>query len=83
MLPKSPIITITEEGEAIGTLRQFASSLNLSLSRLRELLETDARDTVIFCAGWTPDRLLILDGCGISVLFSASAASGFAAPTLH
>ncbi len=69
MTLRSSIITITEEGEAIGTLRQFASSLNLPLTRLRELLETDARDCVILCAGWTLDRLLILDGCGLSALF--------------
>jgi hypothetical protein len=66
-------ITITEEGEAIGTLRQFAFSLNLSIAALLEVLETEARDCVIFRAGSTPDRLLILDGCGLPALFAASA----------
>lgn len=83
MISQSPRITITEEGESIGTLRQFAASLNLSPARLRELLETDARKCVIFCGGWAPDRLLILDVCGIPVLFSASSQNGLAAPTLH
>jgi hypothetical protein len=65
-------ITITEEGEMIGTLRQFAGSLNLSISALLDLLATDARECVIFFGGSEPDRLLILDECGLPVLFSAS-----------
>ncbi len=61
-------ITITEEGEAIGTLGQFARSLNLSCSALYQTLMTEARDCVIFCAGPSADRLLILDACGILAL---------------
>ncbi|MFP4228944.1 MAG: hypothetical protein ACLFTE_08970 [Salinivenus sp.] len=61
-------ITITEEGEAIGTLQQFARGLNLSLSALRSALETEVRDCVIFRAGPEPNRLLILDACGLPSL---------------
>jgi hypothetical protein len=82
MIPQSLLITITEEGESIGTLRQFASSLNLSLARLREVLETDARDCVIFCAGWAPDRLLILDVCGLPALLAITR-NGVALSTPH
>jgi hypothetical protein len=72
MIPLSSLITITEEGEAIGTLRQFACSFDLSLSGLLHALDTTARDCVIFRAGTDPDRLLILDGCGLPALFAAS-----------
>ncbi|PQJ33862.1 hypothetical protein BSZ35_03930 [Salinibacter sp. 10B] len=63
-----PLITITEDGEAIGTLQQFAAALHLSPSHLRRVLETDGRHCVIFSEGWGPDRLLILDVCGILAL---------------
>lgn len=72
MTPFSSLITITEEGEAIGTLRQFACSFNLSMARLLHALDTTAQDCVIFRAGSTPDRLLILDGGGVPALFSVS-----------
>jgi hypothetical protein len=62
------LITITEEGEAIGTLRQFAHGLNLPLSALRRALVTEIEDCVIFRAGTGPDRLLILDTCGLPSL---------------
>jgi hypothetical protein len=70
----SSFITVTEEGEAIGTLHQFARSLNLTIERLRQVLETDARDCIIYSAGWTPDRLLILDGCGLRALCAVARA---------
>lgn len=72
MNPASTSITITEEGEAIGTLRQFACSFHLSMCALLQTLETSARDSIIFSAGSEPDRLLILDECGIPTLFTAS-----------
>lgn len=62
--------TITEEGEAIGTLRQFAQGLDLSLSAVGRVLETEARRCVIFRAGPSPDHLLILDACGIEALLA-------------
>lgn len=70
------LVTITEEGEAIGTLRQFARGLGLSLSSLLHALETEVQDCVIFRAGPEPDRLLILDACGLPSLLSL-------APTLR
>lgn len=65
---RSSRITITEDGEAIGTLRQFARSLDLPLAVLVDILQTDARDGVIYWAGTSPDRLLILDGGGLLTL---------------
>ena len=72
MTPRSSLITITEEGEAIGTLQQFARSFDLSLTGLLHALDTTARDCVIVQTGSAPNRLLILDGCGLPVLFAAS-----------
>lgn len=68
----SSFVTITEEGEAIGTLGQFAHSLNLSCTALYQTLMTEARECVIFCAGPSPERLLILDACGLSALRAQS-----------
>lgn len=68
----SSLITITEEGEVIGTLHQFARSFDLPLSSLLHALNTTVRDCVIVRAGSAPDRLLILDGCGLPALFAAS-----------
>jgi hypothetical protein len=69
----SSLITVTEEGEAIGTIREFARELNLTIGALLHVLDTEARDCVIFRAGSAPDRLLILDGCGLAALLSAAA----------
>jgi hypothetical protein len=71
-MPLSSLITITEEGEAIGTLRQFACSFDLSITGLLHTLDTTARDCVIFRGGSAPHRLLILDDCGLPALFAAS-----------
>jgi hypothetical protein len=72
MMPLSSLITITEEGEAIGTIQQFARSFDLPITGLLDALDTTARDCVIFRAGSAPHRLLILDGCGLPALFAAS-----------
>jgi len=72
MTPLSSLITITEEGEAIGTLQQFARSFDLSMAHLLHALDTTVQDYVIFQAGSAPNRLLILDGCGLPALFSVS-----------
>jgi len=66
------LITITEEGEAIGTLQQFARSFDLSITGLLRALDTTAHDCVIFRGGSAPHRLLILDDCGLPALFAAS-----------
>jgi len=66
------LVTVTEEGEAIGTVRQFARELDLTVGALLEVLEAEARTCVIFRAGTAPDRLLILDRCGVSALMAAA-----------
>lgn len=77
IFPRPPMLSlssirITEDGEAIGTLRQFARSLNLSCAALLERLHTEARDCIILCAGTGADSLLILDPCGLSALVAGS-----------
>jgi hypothetical protein len=71
-MPLHSLITITEDGEAIGTLQQFACGFDLSIAGLLRALNTTARDCVIFRAGSGPHQLLILDGCGLPALFAAS-----------
>ena len=66
----SSLVTVTEEGEAIGTVRQFARDLDLTIGTLLEVLEVEARNCVIFRAGTAPDHLLILDRCGVLALAS-------------
>jgi len=68
----SSLVTVTEEGEAIGTLRQFAQGMNLTVTALLEVLETEARNCIIYRAGTAPDQLLILDRCGVSALMAAA-----------
>lgn len=68
----SSLVTVTEEGEAIGTVRQFARELDLTIGTLLEVLEAEARNCVIFRAGTAPDQLLILDRCGVSALVAAA-----------
>jgi hypothetical protein len=68
----SSLVTVTEEGEAIGTLRQFAQGVNLTVAALLDVLETEARNCIIFRVGTAPDHLLILDRCGVSALTAAA-----------
>jgi hypothetical protein len=70
MTVPTSLVTVTEEGEAIGTLRQFARGFDLSVGGLLEILETEAHNCVIFRGGVAPDQLLILDRCGVLALAS-------------
>jgi hypothetical protein len=70
----SSLVTVTEDGEAIGTLCQFARGLNLTVATLLEVLEIEARNCIIFRGGTAPDHLLILDRCGVSALMAAAQA---------
>jgi len=68
----SSLVTVTEDGEAIGTLCQFARGVNLTVAALLEVLETEARNCIIFRAGTAPNHLLILAPCGVSALMAAA-----------
>lgn len=75
-------ITITEDGEAMGMLHQFAARLNQSRSIVLHCVQAGEEDTVIMNAGEGLDRLLILDAEGYQALHRCAAhASGSKAPT--
>lgn len=65
--PPDPI-RITEDGEAIGTLRQFATSFALSPTSVLECLRREANDAVILHAGNGPSRVLIVDVPALNAL---------------
>lgn len=54
-------IHVTEDGEAIGTLRQFSTSFGLPQSDVLACVQDDAEDAIILNAGSGQDRVLIVD----------------------
>jgi hypothetical protein len=68
-----PQITITEDGEAMGTLHQFATHLNRSRAFVLRCVHGRARDAIILHAGEGLDRLLILDAEGYQALHRCTA----------
>jgi hypothetical protein len=64
----TPQMTITEDGEAIGTLHQFADRLDRSRAFVLRCVHNRAQDAVILDAGEGLDRLLILDSDGYQAL---------------
>ena len=64
----SSTINITEDGEAIGTLQQFAHSLKRSRAAILHCVQHYAEGSVILNAGEGMDRLLILDPDGLEML---------------
>lgn len=66
-------LNITEDGEAIGTLQQFAESLNLPRAFILQCLQDELPSSVILNAGEGLDRLLILDTKGLETLLRRAA----------
>lgn len=66
-------ITITEDGEAMGTLHQFADRLNRSRAFVLHCVHDRAEDAIILDAGEGLDRLLILDSEGYQALHHCAA----------
>ena len=64
----TPQITITEDGEAMGTLHQFADRLDRSRAFVLHCVHDRAQDAIILDAGEGLDRLLILDSDGYQAL---------------
>ena len=65
-------IRITEEGEAIGTLRQFSSSFDMSHGSVLECMRREAEDSIILHAGSGRDRVLIVDAQAIEALLDCT-----------
>jgi hypothetical protein len=59
---------IAEEGEAIGTVQQFASRMNLSQPRVLSCLDQTDTASVVLPAGDEEGRLLIVDADGLEAL---------------
>lgn len=68
-------ITITEDGEAVGTLHQFATRLNRPRAVVLHCVRAGDEDAVILDAGEGRDRLLILDAEGYEALHRCASAS--------
>lgn len=67
------VLNITEDGEAIGTLQQFAHAFDLPRSFILSCLHDEQPDSIILDAGSGLDRLLILDMDALHVLLRRSA----------
>ncbi len=65
--------SITEEGEAVGTLRQFASRFQATPASILDCLRQHAPSGVVLDAGRGRDRLLILDPEGLAAICSCAA----------
>ncbi len=63
---------ITEEGEAMGTLRQFAQRFQSTPASILECLRHHAPSGVVLDAGRGRDRLLILDSDGLAAICSCA-----------
>lgn len=64
---------IAEEGEAIGTVRQFADRMNLSQPRVLSCLDESDTGSVVLPASEENARLLIVDADGLDALLHCAA----------
>jgi hypothetical protein len=64
---------IAEEGEAIGTVEQFANRMNLPGSRVLSCLDESDTVSVVLPAADDEDRLLIVDASGLDALLHCAA----------
>jgi hypothetical protein len=63
---------IAEEGEAIGTLRQFAERLLLSPPAVLSCLEASDASVIRLDAGTPPTPVLIVDADGMDALLECA-----------
>lgn len=59
---------IAEEGEAIGTVQQFADRMNLPQPRVLSCLDETDTGSVVLPAGEEEAQLLIVDADGLDAL---------------
>jgi len=77
--PSSRIdFTLAEDGEAIGTVRQFSNRLNVPESQVLPCLQEHADQSILLRAEGESEQVLMLDAEGIGALLgcAASAATG-------
>lgn len=63
MATSLPQIRVTEDGEVLATVQQFAGSLDLSHRDVLRVAQENPQGTIVLNAGNGRDRLLILDAC--------------------
>jgi hypothetical protein len=68
------LLALAEEGEAIGTVRQFSSRLNLPESQVLPCLQNHAEQSILLRAGDESEQVLMLDAEGMRTLLSCAAA---------
>lgn len=69
----SPIdFAVAEDGEAIGTVRQFADRFDLPESRVLPCLRTHAAGAILLRADGPSGRLLMLDADGVGALLGCA-----------
>jgi hypothetical protein len=67
--------TLAEDGEAIGTIRQFSNRLNLPESQVLPCLQEYADHSILMEAEGESDRVLMLDAEGVGALLGCAASS--------
>lgn len=63
-----PRFHITEDGEAVGTLREFSSRFRLTPASVMDCLRHRSQASVVLDAGEGRERLLIVDEGGVEAL---------------
>lgn len=67
--------TLAEDGEAIGTIRQFSNRLNLPESQVLPCLREYADHSILMEAEGESDRVLMLDAEGVGALLGCAASA--------
>ncbi|WP_157942156.1 hypothetical protein [Salinibacter altiplanensis] len=68
-------VTLAEDGEAIGTVRQFANRLGLPESQVLPCLQCHAEEAIFVRAGDASEQLLIVGADGVDALFGCAASA--------
>jgi hypothetical protein len=67
--------TLAEDGEALGTIRQFSNRLNLPESQVLPCLQEHADQSILLRADGGSDQVLMLDAEGVGALLGCAAST--------
>jgi hypothetical protein len=75
--PAAPEVgfALAEEGEAIGTVRQYANHLNLPESQVLSCLHRHDEEVIVLRAGPATEPLLIVGAGGVEALLGCTAST--------
>lgn len=68
MVTPHQYFNLTEDGEAVGTLQQFARTFNVPRKDVVECISTDAPETIVLDPGNGEEHILIADQDNLSNL---------------